>query len=217
MHYRQPQLHRFHSSRCRAGNGASSRRPAEIHLYPTPIVAMQIERASQQSSTPEPNAVTMDFNAGDVGYVRRETRTYIKNTGDTGPSSSRYSSSVHRMSPVRLRITRTPPAIVASTRVQQARHRSQIPETNRESCTGMIRLRALPKATYLPTSATSTPRTASASRAGAVNMSISTTAETVTGFNTACAVFWLQFSGSPASRRGVLFKVDDPEFDPRSP
>src|SRR5258708_8105576 len=30
-----------------------------------------------------PNAVTMDFNAGDVGYVKKNLGHYIKNTGDT--------------------------------------------------------------------------------------------------------------------------------------
>jgi oxalate decarboxylase len=30
-----------------------------------------------------PNAVTMDFNAGDIGYVKRNLGHYIKNTGDT--------------------------------------------------------------------------------------------------------------------------------------
>ena len=33
-----------------------------------------------------PNAVTMDFNAGDVGYVRRTLGHYIKNTGQTRPA-----------------------------------------------------------------------------------------------------------------------------------
>jgi oxalate decarboxylase len=30
-----------------------------------------------------PNAVTMDFNPGDVGYVKRNLGHYIQNTGDT--------------------------------------------------------------------------------------------------------------------------------------
>jgi oxalate decarboxylase len=30
-----------------------------------------------------PNAVTMDFNAGDIGYVKKNLGHYIKNTGDT--------------------------------------------------------------------------------------------------------------------------------------
>jgi oxalate decarboxylase len=29
-----------------------------------------------------PNAVTMDFNAGDVGYIKKNLGHYIKNTGD---------------------------------------------------------------------------------------------------------------------------------------
>ena len=30
-----------------------------------------------------PNAVTMNFNAGDIGYVKKNLGHYIKNTGDT--------------------------------------------------------------------------------------------------------------------------------------
>jgi oxalate decarboxylase len=30
-----------------------------------------------------PKAVTMDFNPGDIGYVKRNYGHYIKNTGDT--------------------------------------------------------------------------------------------------------------------------------------
>ena len=30
-----------------------------------------------------PNAVTMDFNPGDIGYVKKNLGHYIKNTGDT--------------------------------------------------------------------------------------------------------------------------------------
>jgi oxalate decarboxylase len=30
-----------------------------------------------------PNALTMDFNAGDIGYVRRNLGHYVENVGDT--------------------------------------------------------------------------------------------------------------------------------------
>jgi oxalate decarboxylase/phosphoglucose isomerase-like protein (cupin superfamily) len=30
-----------------------------------------------------PNAMTMDFNAGDIGYVRRNLGHYVENVGDT--------------------------------------------------------------------------------------------------------------------------------------
>jgi len=61
-----------------------------------------------------PNAVTMDFNAGDVGYVKKNLGHYIKNTGDTdlqvlevfrAPQFQDVSLSDW--------ITHTPPALVA--------------------------------------------------------------------------------------------------------
>ncbi len=61
-----------------------------------------------------PNAVTMDFNPGDIGYVKKNLAHYIKNTGDTdlqvlevfrAPQFQDVSLSDW--------ITRTPPAMVA--------------------------------------------------------------------------------------------------------
>ena len=61
-----------------------------------------------------PNAVTMDFNPGDVGYVKKNLGHYIKNTGDTdlqvlevfrAPQFQDVSLSDW--------ITHTPPALVA--------------------------------------------------------------------------------------------------------
>ena len=61
-----------------------------------------------------PNAVTMDFNAGDIGYVKKNLGHYIKNTGDTdlqvlevfrAPQFQDVSLSDW--------ITHTPPALVA--------------------------------------------------------------------------------------------------------
>ena len=61
-----------------------------------------------------PNAVTMDFNPGDIGYVKRNLGHYIKNTGDTdlqvlevfrAPQFMDFSLSDW--------ISRTPPALVA--------------------------------------------------------------------------------------------------------
>ena len=47
-----------------------------------------------------PNAVTMDFNAGDVGYVKKNLGHYIKNTGDTICSFSKCSEfPISQMSP----------------------------------------------------------------------------------------------------------------------
>src|ERR1700744_3002065 len=61
-----------------------------------------------------PNAVTMDFNAGDIGYVKKNLGHYVKNTGDTdlqflevfrAPYFADVSLSAW--------IARTPPAMVA--------------------------------------------------------------------------------------------------------
>ena len=48
-----------------------------------------------------PNAVTMDFNAGDIGYVKKNLGHYIKNTGDSDLQVARsvQSSLFRRMSP----------------------------------------------------------------------------------------------------------------------
>jgi oxalate decarboxylase len=33
-----------------------------------------------------PNAITMDFNAGDIGYVKKNLGHYVENVGDTDPA-----------------------------------------------------------------------------------------------------------------------------------
>jgi oxalate decarboxylase len=61
-----------------------------------------------------PNAVTMDFNAGDIGYVKRNLGHYIKNTGDTDLQFLEVFRSPY-FADVSLSdwISRTPPAMVA--------------------------------------------------------------------------------------------------------
>jgi oxalate decarboxylase len=61
-----------------------------------------------------PNAVTMDFNAGDVGYVKKNLGHYIKNTGDTDLQFLEVFKSPY-FADVSLSdwISRTPPAMVA--------------------------------------------------------------------------------------------------------
>jgi oxalate decarboxylase len=61
-----------------------------------------------------PNAVTMDFNPGDVGYVKKNLGHYIKNTGDTDLQVLEVFRAPH-FADVSLSdwITHTPPALVA--------------------------------------------------------------------------------------------------------
>ena len=61
-----------------------------------------------------PNAVTMDFNAGDVGYVKKNLGHYIKNTGDTDLQFLEVFRAPY-FADVSLSdwIARTPPAMVA--------------------------------------------------------------------------------------------------------
>src|SRR5712692_6469194 len=61
-----------------------------------------------------PNAVTMDFNAGDIGYVKKNLGHYIKNTGDTDLQFLEVFRSPY-FADVSLSdwISRTPPAMVA--------------------------------------------------------------------------------------------------------
>jgi oxalate decarboxylase len=61
-----------------------------------------------------PNAVTMDFNAGDVGYVKKNLGHYIQNTGDTDLQVLEVFKAP-RFLDVSLSdwITHTPPALVA--------------------------------------------------------------------------------------------------------
>src|SRR5260370_753978 len=61
-----------------------------------------------------PNAVTMDFNAGDVGYVKKNLGHYIKNTGDTDLQFLEvFRSSYFADVSLSDWISRTPPAMVA--------------------------------------------------------------------------------------------------------
>ena len=61
-----------------------------------------------------PNAVTMDFNAGDIGYVKKNLGHYIKNTGDTDLQFLEVFRAPY-FADVSLSdwMTRTPPAMVA--------------------------------------------------------------------------------------------------------
>jgi oxalate decarboxylase len=61
-----------------------------------------------------PNVVTMDFNPGDVGYVKRNRGHYIKNVGDTDLQFLEVFRSSH-FADVSLSdwLTHTPPALVA--------------------------------------------------------------------------------------------------------
>jgi len=61
-----------------------------------------------------PNAVTMDFNAGDIGYVKKNLGHYIKNTGDTDLQVLEVFRAPY-FADVSLSdwMTRTPPAMVA--------------------------------------------------------------------------------------------------------
>jgi oxalate decarboxylase len=61
-----------------------------------------------------PNAVTMDFSAGDIGYVKKNLGHYIKNTGDTDLQVIEVFKAPY-FADVSLSdwITRTPPAMVA--------------------------------------------------------------------------------------------------------
>ena len=63
-----------------------------------------------------PNAVTMDFNAGDVGYVKKNLGHYIKNTGDTDLQFLEVFRAPY-FADVSLSdwLTHTPPAMVAAT------------------------------------------------------------------------------------------------------
>jgi oxalate decarboxylase len=61
-----------------------------------------------------PNAMTMDFNAGDVGYVKRSHGHYIKNTGDTDLVFLEvFRSSYFADISLSDWLTHTPPALVA--------------------------------------------------------------------------------------------------------
>jgi oxalate decarboxylase len=61
-----------------------------------------------------PKAVTMDFNPGDVGYVKRSNGHYIKNVGDTDLQFLEVLRSAY-FADVSLSdwLTHTPPALVA--------------------------------------------------------------------------------------------------------
>ena len=60
-----------------------------------------------------PNAVTMDFNAGDIGYVKKNLGHYIKNTGDTELQFLEvFRSSYFADVSLSDWITHTPPALI---------------------------------------------------------------------------------------------------------
>jgi oxalate decarboxylase len=61
-----------------------------------------------------PKAVTMDFNPGDIGYVKRQNGHYITNTGDTDLQYRAVFRSDHFAS-ISLSdwLSHTPPALVA--------------------------------------------------------------------------------------------------------
>jgi oxalate decarboxylase len=61
-----------------------------------------------------PNVVTMDFNPGDVGYVKRNRGHYIKNVGDTDLQFLEvFRSSYFADVSLSDWLTHTPPAMVA--------------------------------------------------------------------------------------------------------
>jgi len=61
-----------------------------------------------------PRAVTMDFNPGDIGYVKRSNGHYIKNVGDTDLQFLEvFRSSYFADVSLSDWVTHTPPALVA--------------------------------------------------------------------------------------------------------
>ena len=61
-----------------------------------------------------PNALTMDFNAGDVGYVRRNHGHYVQNIGDTDMQFfAVFRASRYEEISLNDWLTHTPPALVA--------------------------------------------------------------------------------------------------------
>jgi oxalate decarboxylase len=61
-----------------------------------------------------PRAVTMDFNPGDIGYVKRSNGHYIKNVGDTNLQFVEvFRSSYYADVSLSDWLTHTPPALVA--------------------------------------------------------------------------------------------------------
>jgi oxalate decarboxylase len=61
-----------------------------------------------------PNAKTMDFNAGDIGYVKRNLGHYVENTGDTDMVFvAVFRASLYEEVSLSNWLTHTPPALVA--------------------------------------------------------------------------------------------------------
>ena len=61
-----------------------------------------------------PKAVTMDFNPGDIGYVKRSNGHYIKNVGDTDLQFlEAFNSGAFAEVSLSDWLTHTPPALVA--------------------------------------------------------------------------------------------------------
>jgi oxalate decarboxylase len=61
-----------------------------------------------------PNAVTLDFNPGDIGYIKRQNGHYIKNVGDTDLMFLEvFKSSYYADVSLSDWLTHTPPALVA--------------------------------------------------------------------------------------------------------
>jgi oxalate decarboxylase len=80
-----------------------------------------------------PNAVTMDFNPGDIGYVKKNLGHYIKNTGDTDLQVLEVFKAPQFMD-VSLTdwITHTPPALVAQHLNMDQQTIAQIPRSKPE-------------------------------------------------------------------------------------
>jgi oxalate decarboxylase len=73
-------------------------------------------KARVTSFTPGPRAVTLDFNPGDVGYVKRNAGHYVRNTGDTDLQYLEvFRSSYYADVSLSDWLTHTPPEMVAET------------------------------------------------------------------------------------------------------
>ena len=61
-----------------------------------------------------PNAMTMDFNAGDFGYIRRNLGHYVENVGDTDLQFiGVFKASCYEEVSLSNWLTHTPPTLVA--------------------------------------------------------------------------------------------------------
>ena len=86
-----------------------------------------------------PNAVTMDFNASDVGYVKKNLGHYIKNTGDTDLQFLEVFRAPY-FADVSLSdwITRTPPANGRAAPERERGYNRKIPQEQAGSHAGVI-------------------------------------------------------------------------------